>query len=151
MGGQPGEPGLESPFGQRLLQNANIAAGGYGMGGLGANIAKILAARALPQMQALGEAGAIFPKGTPPENLPVIEGGAKTGDPHALFAYRQKLGANFPDEDYYNLFGDKDALLKMTQGKHGFGSSVRADTLEKLGIPIVGREAPRSFVQRPFK
>ena len=61
---QQGEPGLESPFGQRLLENAAIAAGGYGMGQLGGTVAQVLASRGVPAMQALGEAGAIFPEGT---------------------------------------------------------------------------------------
>lgn len=148
MGGQPGEPGLESPFGQRLLQNANIAAGGYGMGGLGANIAKILAAKALPQMQALGEAGAVFPEGTPPENLPVIPPGAKTGDPHALFAYKDNFGPGMTEREIYNVFGDPAHPAIQAAGH---GSSVTKDVLEKLGIPVIGKEAPRSFYQPKFR
>jgi len=139
------EPGLESPTGQRILQNLAVAAGGYGMGNLGGSIATALAQKAAPALGALGEAGAVFPEGTPPSQLPEIPSGAKTGDPHALFAYQQKLGPEFPAEDYYNLFGDKDALLKMTEGNHGFGSSVTADTVKKYGIPIIGKQAQRVF------
>lgn len=65
MGGQQGEPGLESPLGQRLLENAGIAAGGYGAGQLGGGIAQLLAARGVPALQELGQAGAIFPEGAP--------------------------------------------------------------------------------------
>lgn len=144
MGGQQGEPGLESPTGQRILENLAIAASGYGAGNLGAGLAAALAKRGVPAMQALGEAGSIFPEGTPPAELPVIPPGAKTGDAHALHAYFDKL----TNRDYYNVFGDPASPGVKNAG---WGSSVSAETLKKYGIPIVGKEPPRSFAQPTFK
>lgn len=146
MGGQSGEPGLESPFEQRLLQNAGIAASGYGAGSMGATLLKALASKSLPAMEGLGEAGAIFPKGTPPESLPVIPSGSKVGDPHALFAYTEH--PDFGGESMYNVWGDPAHPLIQ---KAGHGSTVSMETLEKLGIPVIGREPPRSFTQKAFR
>ncbi len=140
MGGQSGEPGLESPFGQRLLENAGIAAGGYGMGTLGASMAGALAKAGAPALEGLGEAGAIFPEGTPPDSLPEVPSGSKTGDPHALFAYNES--PDFGGQPMYNVFGDP--AHPAIKGA-GWGSSVTSDTLKKFGIPIVGKEPPRAF------
>lgn len=146
MGGQPGEPGLESPMEQRLLENAGIAAGGYSAGNIGASLLQAMASKAVPAAQALGEAGAVFPEGTPPESLPEIPGGAKNGDPFALFAYKEH--PDFGGQSMYNIWGDPANPLIQ---KSGHGSTVSMETLKKLGIPVVGREPARSFVQRPFK
>jgi len=51
------EPGLEHPFGERLLDNAGIAAAGFGMGALGS----MGLAKAGELAEGLGEEGAIFP------------------------------------------------------------------------------------------
>lgn len=142
MGGQPGETGLESPVGQRILENLGTVAGGYGVGKLGSGLALAMAKRGIPMAQALGEAGAVFPEGTPPASLPAIAGGAKTGDPHALFAYHDDFGPGMTKRALYNVFGDPshEAIQKA-----GWGSSVTAEMLKKFGIPIVGKEAARTF------
>lgn len=142
MGGQQGDPGLETPPEAMFLQNLSHLATGYGMGNLGATVAQALARKALPAMEAMGEAGAIFPEGTPPENLPVVPKGSKTGDPHALFAYHDDFGPNMSKRAIYNLFGDPaNPALKQA----GWGSSVSEDVLKKYGIPITGKEPPRTF------
>lgn len=149
MGGQAGEQGLVSPPGQQMLEKLAQVAGGYGAGNMGASLAAALAGHAIPAMQGLGEAGAIFPEGTPPESLPVMQPGSKTGDPHALFAYHDNFGPNLTKREVYNIFGDPENALIKQAGGHG--SSVPKEILEKVGIPIVGREAPRSFLQKSFK
>lgn len=78
-----------------------------------------------------------------PKEMPVVKPGAKEGEPHALFAYNQNLGKGFPVDAYFNIFGDKAKILEMTKGESGWGSSVTLGTLQKHGIPIVGRE-PRA-------
>lgn len=142
MGGQPGEPGLESPTGQRILENLGIAAGGYGAGNLGGSLAAAAVKKGLPMAQSLGEAGAIFPEGTPPESLPELPSGVNTGDPHALFAYHDNFGPGMTKRAIYNVFGDPaNPAVKQA----GFGSSVTMDMLKKYGIPVVGKEAKRAF------
>jgi len=141
MGGQPGEPGLESPTGQRMLENAGIAAGGYGLGNVGASLLAAMAQKGVPMMQGLGEAGAIFPKSVAPETLPEIASGAKTGDPHALFAYFDDFGPGGAKRPVYNIFGDP---AHPAVQKAGWGSSVPADVLEEFQIPIVGRQAAKA-------
>ena len=137
MGGQPGEPGLETPIEARILENLNHAASGYLMGGAGAKMAQALAAKGLPLAQSLGQAGAIFPEGTAPELLPGIAKGAKTGDPHALFAYEDTFGPGMTKRALYNIFGDVNhPAIKQA----GWGSSVPADVLKKFGIPITGKQ-----------
>jgi hypothetical protein len=77
------------------------------------------------------------PKAT---ELPVMQPGSKTGDPHALFSYNDKFGPGGADRSLYNVFGDPEhPAVKQT----GFGSSVTKADLDKAGIPVVGRE-PRS-------
>lgn len=137
MGGQPGEPGLESPAGQQMLEKLVTVAGGYGVGNMGANIARALAQKGLPAMQGLGEAGAIFPEGTPIEALPGIAKGAKTGDPHALFAYEDMFGPGMTKRSIYNIFGDPSHPVIQ---KAGWGSSLPAEALKKFGIPITGKQ-----------
>lgn len=134
--------GLQSPTGQRILENLGIVAGGYGAGNLGGNLAVALAKKGLPMAEALGETGAIFPEGTPPAKLPVIPGGAKTGDPHALFAYEDMFGPGMTKREIYNIFGDP---AHPAIQKAGWGSSLSLEDLKKFGIPITGREAGRAF------
>jgi hypothetical protein len=72
-----------------------------------------------------------------PKGLPIVEPGAKTGDPHALFAYNDKFGPGGADRSVYNVFGDPEhPNLKA----RGWGSSVPAEDLEAAGIPITGRQ-----------
>lgn len=138
MGGQPGEPGLESPPGQQMVEKLGVVAGGYGMGSMGATIAKALAQKGLPMAEGLGEAGALFPE----ESLPVMPRGAKTGDPHALYAYHDDFGPEGTKRAMFNVFGDpSNPAVKQA----GWGSSITEAMLKKFGIPIVGREPPRAF------
>lgn len=83
------------------------------------------------------EAGAVFPEGTAPEILPAITKGAKTGDPHALFAYEDSFGPGMTKRKLFNIFGDPSHPAIQ---KAGWGSSVTADTLAKYGIPITGKQ-----------
>lgn len=148
MGGQQGEPGLESPTGQRILENLNKAAGGYGVGQLGAGIVSALAKQGLPMAQGLGEAGSVFPESVPPEELPVVAPNSKTGDPHALFAYKDNFGPGMTERKIYNVFGDPaHPAIKEA----GWGSSLGESDLKKFGIPITGKEPPRTFSQPKFK
>lgn len=121
MGGQPGEPGLQSPPGQQILQNLATVAGGYGMGSMGGNIASALAQKGLPALQGMGEAGAIFPEGGP---LPSITTKAMKDEidavlPDSQSMYLQNLNranwhashGNFPE-----VLKDKWALLRHYTG-----------------------------------
>lgn len=76
-------------------------------------------------------------------DLPVIQPGANTGDPHALFAYNDTFGPEGSPRSVYNVFGDPShpAIQQV-----GYGSSVSKEALDQAGIPIVGRE-PRSIGQ----
>lgn len=134
--------GMETPIEAKLLENLGHAASGYMAGNAGAKIAQALIGRAVPALQGLGESGAIFPEGTSPDALPVMARGAKTGDPHALFAYHDNFGPGMSKRALYNVFGDPSQ--EAVKGA-GWGSSVTEDVLKKFGIPIVGKEPPRSF------
>lgn len=139
-GANPGDydsVGLESPPEQQILQNLAAVAGGYGMGAMGTGIAQALAKNAAPALEGLGEAGAIFPEGTPPESLPSVPKGAKTGDPHALYAYSDNFGPDMSKRDIYNVFGDPSSPALQ---QAGWGSSLPADALQKFGIPITGKQ-----------
>lgn len=67
--------------------------------------------------------------------LPVVDAGAKTGDPHALFAYNDQFGPGGTERPVYNVFGDPN---HPTIKAKGWGSSIPKDALG--GIPIVGRQ-----------
>lgn len=86
------------------------------------------------------------------KDLPVVEPGAKTGAPHALFAYndeaRPALPANetypakdaTPAQSKYQVFGDEnDPLFKTV----AHGTQKTYQELQDLGVPITGR-TPRS-------
>jgi hypothetical protein len=75
------------------------------------------------------------------KDLPVVQPGAKTGDPHALFAYNDNYGPGKTERSLYNIFGDP-GHPRLTQAG-GYGSSVTKEILDQAGIPVVGRE-PRS-------
>lgn len=69
--------------------------------------------------------------------LPEIAPGAKTGDPHALFAYNDNFGPGGTPRPIYNVFGDPEhPAIKAV----GHASSVTPDVLEKNGIPITGQQ-----------
>lgn len=114
---------------------------------------------ATPVLPFLGEEGAVAARNVPretipeipktpeipvaeaPKGLPVVPPGAKTGEPHALFAYNDKFGPGGAERSIYNIFGDPEH--PAIKGAGGFGSSVPKEVLDKNGIPVVGRE-PRS-------
>ena len=75
------------------------------------------------------------------KDLPVMQPGAKTGAPHALFAYNDTFGPDQAPRSIYNIFGDPTDPQIVSAGGHG--SSVPKDILDQAGIPVVGRE-PRS-------
>lgn len=75
------------------------------------------------------------------KDLPVMQPGVKTGEPHALFAYNDQFGPGNTPRSIYNMYGDPGHPLINQAG--GYGSSVTKEILDKAGIPIVGRE-PRS-------
>lgn len=81
-----------------------------------------------------------------PKDLPIVEAGAKTGDPHALFAYNDQFGEGGANRSLYNVYGDP--THPAIQGR-GWGSSVTEDDLNKAGIPITGR-APSSAKWEPI-
>lgn len=73
-------------------------------------------------------------------DLPIVQQGSKTGDPHAVFVYKDNFGPGGAQRDIYNVFGDPShPVIK----ERGFGSSVPKEDLDKLGIPVTGR-APGS-------
>lgn len=75
-----------------------------------------------------------------PRQLPMVEAGSKVGKPHALFVYEDDFGPNGAKRKIYNVFGDpNDPAVR----KAGWGSSVSAERLKELGIPVTGREAKR--------
>lgn len=82
------------------------------------------------------------PAPAPLKDLPVVQPGAKTGEPHALFAYNDDFGPGRTTRSIYNMYGDP-GNPRLTQAG-GYGSSVTKDILDKAGIPITGRE-PRSI------
>lgn len=71
-------------------------------------------------------------------DLPVVQPGSKTGDPHALFAYNENLGQGFPKESKYQLWGDpSNPVFKNKNLVHG--SQATGKQLEGSGIHITGR------------
>lgn len=118
MGGQPGEPGLESPMGQKILQNLAIAAGGYGMGNLGGSIAQALAQHAGPALQSMGEAGAIFPEGAPkPPDASWKEFGEVLTPTQQNYVRNQNLmDWHAQNMDFPAVLKDKWAMLKHQGG-----------------------------------
>ncbi len=118
---EPNEPGLESPFGQRILENLGHAAGGYAMGGAGSHIAAALAQKGLPAMQALGQAGAIFPEGGAIPNTRAAYKELEEILPEAQKAFlRNKNLANWHAQmqDFPAVLKDKWALLKHAGGSN---------------------------------
>lgn len=79
----------------------------------------------------------IAPEASAPELLPAIAKGAKTGDPHALFAYHDNFGPGMTKRALYNVFGDvSHPAVKAA----GWGSSLPIEALKKFGIPITGKQ-----------
>lgn len=80
-----------------------------------------------------------------PAELPILEPGAKTGNPHALFAYNDNFGPGGASRAMYNVFGDPSHPgIK----KSGWGSSLPREEVDASGIPITGRE-PRARGMEP--
>lgn len=82
-----------------------------------------------------------------PAELPVVQPGMKTGDPHALFAYNDKFGPEGSERSLYNIFGDPEHPAIKPAG--GWGSSVPEETLKANNIPITGRQ-PNSTKYEPI-
>jgi len=76
----------------------------------------------------------------PPAELPVIQPGSKTGEPHALFSFNDDFGPEGAKRSQYTVFGDPSNPVIQ---KVGYGSTVGKDVLEEAGIPVTGRE-PRT-------
>lgn len=111
MGGQTGEPGLESPIGQRILQNLGVVASGYGAG----NIAGALVGNA----RSLGESGALFPEGgpLPTDRASLQELGQILPDSQKAYLRNQALeNWHAENEDWSRVLADKWALLKNAGG-----------------------------------
>ncbi len=128
---------------ENALTGAALVGGAAGALGKGAGAGEALA-REAPVAELSKAAGAVEPlveiPKAKPQGLPVMQPGAKTGDPHALFAYNDKFGPGGADRSMYNVFGDPEhPAVKQV----GHGSTVTQDMLEKAGIPVTGRE-PRS-------
>lgn len=119
MGGQSGEPGLESPIEQRILENLSIAAGGYGAGNAGARVAQALVQNGLPMMQSLGQAGAIFPEGAPlPKDKALLQELGQILPESQQNFQRNKALADWhaQNQDFPRVLQDKWALLKNFGG-----------------------------------
>lgn len=72
-----------------------------------------------------------------PDLLPALAKGAKTGDPHALYAYTDNFGPGMTPRKIFNVFGDTEhPAIKAA----GWGSSLPAEALQKFGIPITGKQ-----------
>lgn len=122
--------GAEVPFEQRLLSNLNALGSGYQTAQLAGGIGS--------KMLGAGEAGAFFPQTQQSlSELPVMQPGSRTGDPHALFAYNDNFGPNGSTRAIYNVYGDPAHPAIQARG---WGSSVSAQDLQKAGIPIIGRQ-----------
>jgi hypothetical protein len=148
MPGQLGDLASKEAWVNRPVENAmtaaalaGVAKGVVGRGGaMVSEAAKVApaaeAAAEIPKVEPLVE----MPKPAAPAGLPVMEPGAKTGAPHALFAYNDNFGPGGAKRSLYNVFGDPEH--PAVKGI-GHGSSVPQADLEKAGIPITGRE-PKS-------
>lgn len=79
--------------------------------------------------------------------LPVVQPGAKTGEPHALFAYNDDFGPGGAKRSLYNVFGDPEHPVIKARG---WGSSVSAEDAKAAGIPITGRQ-PNSGAHQPIE
>lgn len=72
-----------------------------------------------------------------PKDLPPTMPGAKTGPPHALFAYNDNFGPDGAKRSVYNVFGDPTHTAIQARG---WGSSVTEADLKSAGIPITGQQ-----------
>lgn len=113
------EPGLAQPPEMNALRALSQIGQGYGMGRMGGSIAHALSQTAVPALQGLGEAGAIFPEGSA---LPKSRDLAKELMdmlPDSQRAYRTNEAlANWhaKNYDWPRVLQDKWALLKNTGG-----------------------------------
>lgn len=116
------------------------------------------------QTQMAQSSGGIF-KQESPNDLPIISEQAKTGEPHAVFAYNWKLDADHPSIPYFRLYGDPEKINEMTKmpnnpGGNTWRSDVSLDTVKAAGIEIRGKSPdardqplfqdptdPRGFIQ----
>lgn len=69
-------------------------------------------------------------------DLPVVQQGAKTGDPHAVFIGNDNFGPGGTPRSLYNVFGDPN---HPTIQQRGWGSTISAEDAQKANIPITGK------------
>ncbi len=120
------EPGLEQPDIDPILALTG------GLTAAGPKLAKLFASRGLRPAAKMAL-----------ETLPEIQSGAKVGDPHALFAFKDNFGPKMAERELFNVYGDPaNPLFK----KVGWGSSVTKDILDKAGIPVTGKQKARAFL-----
>lgn len=75
------------------------------------------------------------------QELPIAEGGLKTGEPHALYNYdwNQADVGGTGVKKYFKLFGDPQKIQEATGGAHVWGTDLPEETVSKFNIPIKGR------------
>lgn len=73
-------------------------------------------------------------------DLPVVQQGATTGDPHALFAYNDQVSPDIAAQSKYQVWGDKSRpVFKDNGGTLTHGSQATIGELQDAGVPVVGR------------
>ncbi len=116
----PYEEGLQSPPEQQILENLAKVAQGYGAGSLGGGIATALAQHGAPALQAMGEAGAIFPEGEVPNITSMdMKREAEAVIPPTQQTYLQNLknyAWHAQNQDWPRVLNDKWAMLKNAGG-----------------------------------
>lgn len=101
-------------------------------------MAMLMPAAVAPRLMARGSASRAPAMAMADDALPIVAEGARTGNPHAIYAYSDDFGPEFTKRSIYNVFGDPShPLIKQA----GWGSSLPAETIKKFGIPITGRRA----------
>lgn len=84
-------------------------------------------------------------------SLPIVQPGAKTGDPHGIFSYNSDLNPERQMRSMYTLNGDPEHPLmkKLAEGSSNFKTTQTMDWFKERNIPITGRE-PRSVQWEPL-
>lgn len=86
-----------------------------------------------------------------PGELPIMQPGAATGEPHGLFSYNSDLNPEREMRSMYTLYGDPEHPLmkEMAEGSKNFKTTQTMDWFKERDIPITGRE-PRSVQWEPL-